>query len=129
MLATVQAQVEKAVAGKLASRPLLAKLVGDLKSKFEASLKAKEADLVELFRAEVSIPKGTPVNLLLNLHIARAPYALTMYLKNKDNPRKVVEELLKLSDCPDLVDNRGHTFGSELTPAQKKDLIEFLKTL
>jgi hypothetical protein len=129
VIGAVRAQVEKAVAGKLASRPLLAKLVGDLKGKFEASLNAKEAELTELFRAQVTIPKGTPVNLLLNIHASRAPYALKTYLKYKDNPRKVAEELLKLSDCPDLVDNRGHIFGAELTAEQKKDLIEFLKTL
>ena len=28
----------------------------------------------------------------------------------------MAEELLELSECPDLVENRGHTYGSELTP-------------
>ena len=34
-----------------------------------------------------------------------------------------------LSDCPDLVEDRGHTYGADLSEQDKKDLIEFLKTL
>jgi hypothetical protein len=85
--------------------------------------------LEDLVPRDLIIPKGTPLNLILNLSAGRAPYALKFYLKNKGNERLVVEELLKLSDCPDLIENRGHTYGSELTPAEKRDLIEFLKTL
>jgi hypothetical protein len=48
----------------------------------------------------------------------------------------LVEPLLELSKCKDLVVNRGHYFGTDrfaeepgLTDAQKLDLVEFLKTL
>ena len=48
----------------------------------------------------------------------------------------LVEPLLELSKCKDLVVNRGHYFGTDkfaeepgLNDAQKRDLIEFLKTL
>jgi hypothetical protein len=46
-----------------------------------------------------------------------------------------LEPLLRFSKCPDFVVNRGHYFGTDkfaeeppLSDAQKKDLIEFLKT-
>ena len=92
-----------------------------------AAEKMKALD--DLIPHDLVIPRGTPLNLILNLNAARAPYALKFYLKNKADERRVVEELLKLSDCPDLVENRGHTYGSELKPSEKRDLIEFLKTL
>ena len=48
----------------------------------------------------------------------------------------LVEPMLELSKCKDFVVNRGHYFGTDqfaeepgLTDAQKRDLIEFLKTL
>jgi hypothetical protein len=37
--------------------------------------------------------------------------------------------LYDLSICPDYVVNRGHYFGTDLTDADKRALIEFLKTL
>ena len=48
----------------------------------------------------------------------------------------LVEPMLELSKCKDFVVNRGHYFGTDqfaeepgLSDAQKRDLIEFLKTL
>jgi hypothetical protein len=40
----------------------------------------------------------------------------------------MVDPLLELSKCPDLVINRGHEFGSRLSDQDKNALIEFLKT-
>ena len=40
----------------------------------------------------------------------------------------LVDPLLELSKCPDLIVNRGHPFGTTLTDADKAALIEFLKT-
>ena len=40
----------------------------------------------------------------------------------------MVDPLLSLSKCPDLVINRGHTFGHQLPDRDKNALIEFLKT-
>jgi hypothetical protein len=37
--------------------------------------------------------------------------------------------LWKVSTCPDFVEDRGHYFGSDLPDADKRALIEFLKTL
>ena len=38
------------------------------------------------------------------------------------------ERMMRLSNCPDLVVNRGHYFGTELSDPDKLALIEFLKT-
>ena len=38
------------------------------------------------------------------------------------------ERMMRLSNCPDFVVNRGHYFGTELSDRDKLALIEFLKT-
>ena len=60
---------------------------------------------------------------------------MTQELKTEADFAKFVEPLFELSACPDYVVNRGHYFGTgldgekALTDAQKKDLIDFLRTL
>ena len=111
------------------------------------------------------IPEGTPVGLLANLD-ADPGQQLTLSerskrdatildlaakakidLKNagnlsgdqlKKNFLNLVDPLLKLSKCPDLIVNRGHYFGTDmldksegepgLSDQEKNALIEFLKT-
>jgi hypothetical protein len=75
------------------------------------------------------IPPGTPVNLYANLNASAIPYAVLAHIRYRDDPRALAEALLRLSDCPDLVEDSGHTYGSELSDKEKTDLIEFLKTL
>ena len=41
---------------------------------------------------------------------------------------ELVEDLLKASKCPDLVEDRGHYYGTTLPDDDKRALIEFLKT-
>lgn len=41
---------------------------------------------------------------------------------------KLVPDLLKISKCPDFVEDRGHYFGANLPDADKRSLIEFMKT-
>jgi len=36
---------------------------------------------------------------------------------------------VKISNCPDYVEDRGHYFGTKLPDSTKVALIEFLKTL
>jgi len=50
--------------------------------------------------------------------------------------RNIAESLLSMSKCPDMVINKGHYFGTSyfteepgLSPAEKADLIAFLKTM
>jgi hypothetical protein len=110
------------------------------------------------------IPKGTPVGLLANLNplsessdpIVRLSHdrkLLSVVLKinadllklppgaTDEDARRVfanlVDPLLELSKCPDLVVNRGHYFGTDkfareesgLNDADKRALIAFLKRL
>jgi hypothetical protein len=86
------------------------------------------------------IPADTPVGLLANLNVldSRAVALLLRMkreLKNEADFAKFVDPLLELSACPDFVVNRGHYFGTgldgetPLTDQQKKDLIEFLRTM
>jgi hypothetical protein len=42
---------------------------------------------------------------------------------------EVAPALFKVSKCPDLIEDRGHYYGTELPDADKRALIEFLKTL
>jgi hypothetical protein len=94
------------------------------------------------------IPKGTPINLLANIDPATDPKQLVevclkvkkalaeIKLKNLDASAaaeilktEVAPALFKISKCPDLIEDRGHYFGTGLPDADKLALIEFLKTL
>ena len=94
------------------------------------------------------IPEGTPVNLLANIDPDTNPKdllalclkikkaLLKIKLENLDSAaaKAVLKEtvapaLFKVSKCPDLVEDRGHYFGTELPDADKRALIEFVKTL
>jgi hypothetical protein len=101
------------------------------------------------------IPSGIPVGLFANLdlypdnlspaqrveHDAKLVRVLLQAKHafqaaenaNDEEGRRIfaplVDPLLELSRCPDLIVNRGHYFGSSLTDADKRALIAFLKTL
>lgn len=93
------------------------------------------------------IPKGTPVNLLGSINSeAERKDLFSVILKTRSALRRIEEEhlddnaaaevlksevapaLLKVSNCPDFVEDRGHYFGMNLSDDDKKALIEFLKT-
>jgi hypothetical protein len=92
-----------------------------------------------------SFPKGTPVNLLMGLNPKFAPQLMEAYLKGvlQGEPRSHFKSLidrrrdagmeamkakmLELNTCPDFIEDRGHTFGSQLTDKQKHALIEYMK--
>jgi hypothetical protein len=40
----------------------------------------------------------------------------------------IMSKLLSRNLAPDFVEDRGHTFGAELPDADKRALVEFLKT-
>lgn len=94
------------------------------------------------------IPVGTPINMLANVDPDADPkdlVALCLKLKkafleikvkgldSADASRLLREEvgpaLWKVNKCPDLVEDRGHYYGVELSDGDKRSLIEFLKTL
>ena len=95
-----------------------------------------------------SIPKGTPINLLANLNPDIGPRQLLdlclkfkrvlleiklEHLDAEAAKERMKEELapalLRASACPDLVEDRGHLFGTDLPDDEKRALIEYLKTL
>ncbi|PYS46630.1 MAG: hypothetical protein DMF68_18540, partial [Acidobacteria bacterium] len=93
------------------------------------------------------IPKGTPVNLLGSIN-SQADFSdlLNVVLKTRSALHRIENEnlddaaaaelmkkevapaLLKISNCPDFIEDRGHYFGTQLSDDDKKALIEFLKT-
>ena len=94
------------------------------------------------------IPAGTPINLIANVNPDAEPAKLVklsaklaevfaeIKLKNLDPAatkalmaKELVPMLLEVSNCPDFVTDRGHTFGSTLPDSDKRALIEFLKTI
>ena len=94
------------------------------------------------------IPAGTPMNLLANVDPEADPkdlLALGFHLKKvllrikaehldataaKDLMKnELAARLLEVSKCPDLIEDRGHYFGTDLPDPDKRALIEFLKTL
>src|SRR5262249_10808325 len=79
--------------------------------------------------ALLRVPKGTPVNLYANLHVGKLPHAILAHVHLRDDPRALAQALLEMSACPDLVEDKGHTYGWDLPEKDKKALIEFLKTL
>jgi cytochrome c5 len=95
------------------------------------------------------IPKGTPIGLLANLNLEVEPKDVPgllrllvkvkrdllairfQHLDEKQSAERLadlVPDLLAYSKCPDFTVNRGHTFGSDLSDADKRALIEVLKT-
>jgi hypothetical protein len=99
------------------------------------------------------IPRGTPIGLLSNLKLLAEAgedrqdhdtKLAVLLLKIIDDLKKLgpnatdeqaravfaplVRPLLELSKCPDLVVNRGHTFGTTLPDDDKRALIALLKT-
>jgi hypothetical protein len=93
------------------------------------------------------IPAGTPVNLLANLNpdsdvkqlagiFLRIKKALAeIKIRNLDShaarelmKRDVAPALFAASKSPDLITDRGHEFGSNLPDADKRALIEYMKT-
>jgi hypothetical protein len=96
------------------------------------------------------VPAGTPIDLLANADldlsdhnqaadrvklIARLQAELLKIRQNhldadaaRQVLRNLVPDLLKISKCPDFVQDRGHYFGRQLSDADKRALVEFLKT-
>ncbi len=93
----------------------------------------------------LQLPAGTPVNLLLGINPSHAPRLMMAYVKGvlAGKPRRefkglvdrrreagieaLEKELLKLNTCPDFVEDRGHTFGVQLSESEKRALVEYVK--
>ena len=95
----------------------------------------------------LNIPKGTPVNLIMNLHVKDVKVVLQAYvdgvegepstkfaeLRSKNHAlgqQKLMEKLVEVNMCPDFIEDRGHTYGRELGDLDKHAaFIEYMKTL
>jgi hypothetical protein len=94
------------------------------------------------------VPAGTPINLLANVDPEIDPKQLAdiflriklalaeIKLRRLDAAAaaevmksQVAPGLIKISKCPDLVEDRGHYFGTDLADDDKRALIELLKAL
>ena len=90
------------------------------------------------------IPKGTPINLIgnlepnftqlvdLKLKLSKSLLEIrALNLSPEDSTKellKSVPELLAANKCPDFIEDEGHYFGTDLPDADKRALVEFLKT-
>ena len=98
-----------------------------------------------LLGLQIQIKKGTPVNLFANLDPTSTEVKLRLgKLGVKEvfggvfdpnartslfNGDSLGTTMLQMSNCPDLIEDKGHDFGAELSAEDKKSLIEYLKTL
>jgi hypothetical protein len=86
---------------------------------------------------QINVRAGTPVNLLANIDPRPVQNQIGMVALGifgplgitPDNPVVATTLLSSFSQSPDLIEDDGHYFGSELSDADKLALIEFLKTL
>jgi mono/diheme cytochrome c family protein len=86
---------------------------------------------------QINVRAGTPVNLLANIDPRPVQNQLGMVALGifgplgitPDNPLVATALLTSFSQSPDLIEDNGHYFGSELSDEDKLALIEFLKTL
>jgi hypothetical protein len=94
----------------------------------------------------INVPKGTPVNLIMNLHVKDVKDVLQAYvdgvlqgqpredfaeLRTKNHAlgqRRLMEKLVEVNMCPDFIEDRGHTYGRELGDDDKRALIEYMKS-
>src|SRR5260370_21222468 len=93
----------------------------------------------------INVPKDTPVNLIMNLHVKDVKAVLQAYvdgilqgqprskfaeLRTKNHvlgQQRLMEKLLEVNMCPDFIEDRGHTYGRELSDEDKRALIEYMK--
>ena len=103
------------------------------------------ADLPGLDVDLLRVPKGTPINLLMNVHPKDIKAVLQAYVdgvlqgapreqfaelrtKNHDMAlQQMIAKLLEVNMCPDFIEDRGHTFGRDLSDQDKQALIEYMK--
>jgi hypothetical protein len=103
------------------------------------------ADLPDLEVDLLRVPKGTPINLLMNVQPKDIKVVLQAYvdgvlqgapkqkfaeLRAKNHAaalQRMMKKLLEVNTCPDFVEDRGHTYGRKLSDQDKQALIEYMK--
>ncbi len=113
-------------------------------------------EIVENKTLRFPVPEGTPINLLANINISdpakrvKAVIWYVKYVKLTDFAAEVrklpgigdelakvpdrlakeaMDELLKISDYPDLIEDHGHEYGASLNDDDKAALVEYLRKL
>jgi cytochrome c5 len=79
------------------------------------------------------VARNTPIDLIANVHVTpRNHFGRDKFLDNllcQITGSGAVNPLFLLMDnAPDFVEDRGHTYGAELADADKRALIEYVKT-
>jgi hypothetical protein len=75
------------------------------------------------------IPAGTPVDLIAGVDTREVPAIVpNRKVLNILSDETLFRGLIRRNQAPDFVLDRGHMFGTELSDADKRALIEFLKT-
>lgn len=103
------------------------------------------ADLPGLDVDLINVPKGTPINLIMQVHPKDLRTVLQAYvdgilqgqpkekfaeLREKNHAaaqQKMMEKMIEVNMCPDFIEDRGHTYGRELSDEDKRALIEYMK--
>ena len=78
----------------------------------------------------IKIPAGTPVDLIARVDPREVPSIVqSRTVLNILSDATLFRGLIRRNQAPDFVLDRGHMFGTELSDADKRALIEFLKTM
>jgi hypothetical protein len=104
-----------------------------------------ELEGFEFDAALLRVPKGTPINLLTNVHPKDVKSVLLAYIngildgrpKSEFNQLRTInhakgqaamlKRLLEVSTCPDFIEDKGHYYGHDLSDEDKWALIEYIK--
>ena len=83
--------------------------------------------------ASLCVARNTPIDLIANVHVApRDHFGRNMFFDNllcRITGSGAANALfLFMDNAPDFVQDRGHTYGAELTDADKRALTEYMKT-
>src|SRR5215467_11712380 len=79
------------------------------------------------FDAELMrVPKGTPINLLTNVH-PKAEFSRLQAINHAKGQAAMLRRLLEVSTCPDFIEDKGHYYGHDLSDEDKRALIEYIK--
>ncbi len=144
---------DPSVAGRMAAfNDAAEKLLWPEKRAGKATIKVTGTDsILKVGLIQIRIPAGTPIDLLANINVyasaqpgqaleilkrlnrdpkllVRLAQALNNQGQYDDELKDFVPLLLARSQSPDLIQDHGHTFGSNLPDDQKRALIEYMKT-
>ena len=110
-------------------------------------LKALDPELASFdFDPELlRVPKGTPINLLTNLHPKDVKSVLMAYvdgvlggqpktefgrlqgINRAKGQAAMLKRLLEVNTCPDFIEDKGHYYGRNMSDEDKRALIEYIK--